>query len=346
MIDEHKPEGLIAMLSHLAQALDNSILKLFLLPTEQCNFRCVYCYEEFKEKAMSPDVQGALRRFLERRAPGLSRLQVEWFGGEPLLALPLILQISEHIQALQARHGFVFGGAMTTNGFFLTPQTAAELFQRGTTEFQISLDGFGATHDQTRVKADGSGTFARIWSNLLTLKESSIEFHVMLRIHVSPHNVKALPVLLEQIDLHFAGDPRFNVLFKAVENLGGPRDGTFQTLSNSAAHETIDLLKKLLPRESLVDDKRIDVCYAAEANSWVVRSNGNLAKCTVAFADPMNNVGHIRADGTLHLFQDRLRPWMQGWTDFNEDFLACPYAAMQRFPAAAVFPDPRFAILA
>lgn len=76
--------------------LDDRLLELIIMPTEACNFRCVYCYQEFKAKSMAPRVVAGVMNLLTRRAPELDYLHLSWFGGEPLLAKHLIEKILIH----------------------------------------------------------------------------------------------------------------------------------------------------------------------------------------------------------------------------------------------------------
>ena len=62
----------------------NDVLDLILLASEDCNFRCTYCYEDFKRGTMLPSVREGIKRFVEKRAPQLQNLTIGWFGGEPL----------------------------------------------------------------------------------------------------------------------------------------------------------------------------------------------------------------------------------------------------------------------
>ncbi|HEY0232414.1 MAG TPA: radical SAM protein, partial [Dokdonella sp.] len=66
------------------------------LPTEKCNFRCTYCYEDFKIGRMQAPVVRGLKRLISNRAPSLRRLSLSWFGGEPLLAKPVVLEVGTH----------------------------------------------------------------------------------------------------------------------------------------------------------------------------------------------------------------------------------------------------------
>jgi uncharacterized protein len=77
-------------------SLSDAALNLILLPTEKCNFRCTYCYEDFVVGRMQSDTLLGIRRLLERRAPQLSFLDIEWFGGEPMLASDIVEEISAH----------------------------------------------------------------------------------------------------------------------------------------------------------------------------------------------------------------------------------------------------------
>ena len=108
--------------------LSNRRLHLILMPTERCDFRCVYCYEDFVAGRMPRAVIDGVIALIERRAPTLDRLELEWFGGEPLLALDVIEEVSRRVLAQQEhRPQLVCSGAATTNGYRLDLETAARL---------------------------------------------------------------------------------------------------------------------------------------------------------------------------------------------------------------------------
>src|SRR3712207_4436801 len=98
----------MATLSVLERSFLNSVsddrLQLILLPTERCNFRCSYCYEDFDVGRMPPDVISGVIRLLSKRAPSLRHLIVTLFGGEPLLAEAVMETISLHILELCGRY--------------------------------------------------------------------------------------------------------------------------------------------------------------------------------------------------------------------------------------------------
>lgn len=57
----------LAFAVNVLRAIDNRVFHLILLPTEQCNFRCVYCYENFKIGRMQRSIVEAVKKLLENR---------------------------------------------------------------------------------------------------------------------------------------------------------------------------------------------------------------------------------------------------------------------------------------
>jgi uncharacterized protein len=67
------------------------------------------------------------------------------------------------------------------------------------------------------------------------------------------------------------------------------------------------------------------MCYASKPNSFLIRPNGQIRKCTVALDDPINNVGYLNPDGTLEIDNDVLRQWFIGLETLDLETLKCPY---------------------
>lgn len=317
----------------LARLLSPYHLHLILLPTEQCNFRCLYCYEDFAVGRMREATVRGIEALIARRVPKLTSLEIEWFGGEPLAASDIVLGVTSRARKLCEASGAQFLAGATTNGWLLDADLAARLAEAGVYRLQISLDGPAHIHDQTRRRASGAGTFARIWSNLLHLKQSDLDFLVLLRLHVTRANLAALPEFVDELTDTFLFDRRFRLFVKAVEHFGGPHDAEVETLSHADSMAAVAALetraRRRLGADAVVPNTTDDhICYAARANSLIVRADGSIAKCTVALRDPRNSIGHIGEDGALRLDQERLRPWLRGVEDFDPHTLSCPLHGM------------------
>lgn len=313
----------------LLSLVSNRFLELILLPTEQCNFRCVYCYEDFKIGKMKRNTIDAIKNLIAKRAPSLDVIKISWFGGEPLAAKDVVYEFCEYVLSLRRHYDNLnFLSEMTTNGYLLKPDILTKLISLGVKTYQISLDGTEVQHNKTRLRLDGNGTFDKIWDNLISAKNTDLDFKFILRIHVTPENTDDIIILVDKIKKTFSDDKRFSVFFKAIENLGGPNSGSFKTIHNRDKKEILTMLYQNLGNkiaQKKLDDSGPYVCYAAQLNSFLIRSDGKLGKCTVAFSDDRNVIGQINDDGTLSITNDKLFLWTRGLRSQNLAELSCPF---------------------
>lgn len=237
------------MTNNVPAAFQRNVLQLIILPTEKCNFRCTYCYEDFKiGKLKRPTIDG-IKNLISARVEGgtLDHLLLSWFGGEPLLALDAMYEISAHAKSyFDSGKLKSFSGDSTTNAYLLTPSVLERLCDLRQTSYQISLDGFEEGHDVTRQYASGKGTFAVIWPNLLAARDSSADFRITLRLHLTNDNISTMEKLVEEVAQEFGGDSRFNVFFKTIENLGGPNASKIRQAEKGAAARRVEQLSHVI----------------------------------------------------------------------------------------------------
>ncbi|MDQ0412874.1 hypothetical protein [Mesobacillus stamsii] len=94
MVEENTDELRRATYLHETGIHRTDKLFLTIMPTEQCNFRCVYCYESFLRGSMLPDIRKGLISFVEKKSKTINDYFVDWFGGEPLYLLGTYLLIT------------------------------------------------------------------------------------------------------------------------------------------------------------------------------------------------------------------------------------------------------------
>jgi len=319
-------------------SISNEILHLILLPTEACNFRCVYCYEEFKYRRMEPRVIRGVKALLERRAPGLRSLTISWFGGEPLLARTAIEDVMQHARSISESHPLLkVSSDMTTNGFLLSEPVLEKLCDVGVTAYQISFDGLGKWHDRKRVLAGGKGTFDRIWGNLLAARGIDREFRITVRVHVDQENAQSIPMFIDAFARDFGPDARFTLFIRGLSRLGGGNDAHLRVFEPDQGRQVIDSLRALARARGvrvLQPEQDDAMCYAAKANSFVVRANGRLNKCTVALEHSSNHVGDLHEDGSVSIRPEKMMPWMRGVWSMKPAELKCPMKGLAD-PAAS-----------
>ena len=308
-------------------ALRDDVLNLTILPTEQCNFRCFYCYESFKLGKMSKETSDSILKLVQKRASTLKILTIGWFGGEPLMAKDIVLSLSKEFKELSKKFNFTYSASITTNGYYLDSNLFDTLVENGLSSYQITLDGDKETHNKTRVLSNQEGTFDEIWNNLLSIKKSSANFDILLRIHYSPENLKNIKDFSKVLDKEFGQDNRFKVYFKNISTLGSCNDESLSTFNSEESDEIQKDLNSLIDDVDTVTEDDY-VCYASEANTFIIRSNGDISKCTVALDEEVNIIGKLNSNGELELNQDKCKLWSIGLQTENREHLACPYFSL------------------
>jgi len=288
---------------------NKEILHLILMPNENCNFRCKYCYEKHNKNKMSGDTINGIIKYVESKILNLSVLRVSWFGGEPLTAPEIIHELSSRLQEICACHSVDYTSSMTTNGYLLTTAMTEMLFKASIKRFQITLDGLQEEHDRLRVLSDGkTGTFQKIYKNLKELSNSNLLFRIVIRVNFTPNSINNIDNFLFFLGKEFGNDGRFSVDFHPVGNWGGNNDNQMNVynfkegrsvalkLNQKCSKQCFDLISlrnRMKPFGS--------ACYASNPYSFVIGSDGKIYKCTVAFDDENNHIGYLTKDGELKL---------------------------------------------
>jgi uncharacterized protein len=309
-------------------------LELILLSSEQCNFRCVYCYETFPRETMEPWVRQGVIKLMEKRATQLKKLHLSWFGGEPLLGYEAIQEISEAATAITEKHGIHLTGEMTTNGYLLTPDRFEDLMRWRVNSYQISVDGAAAQHDSHRILRGGGGTYNVIMENLRAMQKTAHNFVVVIRVNFDPETRKQMAEFMDELSA-FKGDPRFILRFYPVGKWGGPQDNTLNTCGENQEDEREHLLDMAEQGGFTVETRKemlrgarngSSVCYAARPYNYIVGADGRLMKCTIALTNAdYNVVGTIGRDGNLLVEIDKLTKWTAPYFEDDSTCRKCFY---------------------
>lgn len=291
----------------------NGIFMATLMPTEGCNFRCPYCYEDHNRGGMTRDTLDRIEEYITAQAPHYKQVVLAWFGGEPTLCKDTVLEVSELVQNLQKQCGFQYASNMTTNGYLLDEKLFRQFYQAGITSYQITLDGWN--HDKTRPHVSGKGTLQTIIENLMELSKLSPEeypFHITLR-----HNILAGDEDYTWYDhLHrlFGQDKRFDILVRAVGDWGGETVRTlsllYQDTADTLIAKHVSYLDKIgMPCQNHQTGLLSQVCYASYPNSVVFRADGRIGKCTVALDHPKNQLGWVDPEKGVVIDPEVNRQW-------------------------------------
>lgn len=152
----------------------NLILKSMCLNVaHSCNFGCLYCFAKKgnyggKDALMSFDVARASIDFLVKNSDGRNTLEIDFFGGEPLLNFDVVKKTIEYARTTYKDKNFRF--TLTTNGSLLTDEIEKFLYDNDVS-IVLSLDGDKTTNDKYRVLRNGAGTFDLVFPRVKKVAE-------------------------------------------------------------------------------------------------------------------------------------------------------------------------------
>lgn len=151
--------------------------------SHDCDLRCGYCFAGTghyggDRQTMSFEVARAAIDMLVRRSGVRRNLEIDFFGGEPLLALDTVKQTVAYARAHEAAWGKHFRFTLTTNGLGLDEQSIRYLNEE-MDNVVLSLDGREATNDTLRKTAAGEGSYRQILPKLRALvKDRDRDYYV------------------------------------------------------------------------------------------------------------------------------------------------------------------------
>lgn len=221
---------------------DRTHLRVTLLTTLQCNFACDYCVQgddpthDSHAARMSLETAARVGDWMEARLDEVrpERFTLTFFGGEPLLNMPVVEYLAERLWHACRGRGIRAGVSLITNGLLLTEAVVDRLLPFGLNGVKITLDGDRATHDRLRPLRGGQGTFDRILTNM-----AAIAPKVRLSVggNFDVESAASYPALLDLLRAQPWADRIAKVAFKPI--IRGPNTG--RPLSPAAGRALIPL---------------------------------------------------------------------------------------------------------
>jgi uncharacterized protein len=149
-----------------------SVCNLGLFVAQQCNMRCVYCYGgagEYGDKGLmdEPTARRAVD-WLIANSGAAGKINIGFFGGEPLLAFPLIAKVVAYARQKAGEAGKQVSFNMTTNGTLITEEIADFLAREEILPL-VSYDGPPEVQNRQRPFKDGSGSHDTVAANVTRL---------------------------------------------------------------------------------------------------------------------------------------------------------------------------------
>ena len=122
VVDEQLNELDVVEYRFLQAQFSKESLILTIVPTYDCNFQCVYCFEKgiSKKTYMNEEIEKQLIEWINAQKKTIKQLYVTWYGGEPLLAIDIIKRLSDEMINICENNNIKYYASMITNGYLLS----------------------------------------------------------------------------------------------------------------------------------------------------------------------------------------------------------------------------------
>ncbi len=327
---EQERRALDAFFRDVRESTDQ--IRLTVLTTLQCNFACDYCIQgdhgDYNRHAtrMSLETAARVAEWTEGRLDAVrpGSFALTFFGGEPLLNLPVVYDLAERLwTACQARGVSMFINVIT-NGLLLSEEVVDRLAPYGLNGVKITLDGDRETHNRMRPLRGGQGTFDRIVANIRRVAhktriaiggnfdaDSADSYPALLDFlaaeefapHLSKVNFK--PVIRERPAIASAAQPKGFIPLTVVGAEGKPLNGACMTSAGTGVSRVCDTCnfvdeKMAFLREETkkrgfktVDGVHMGPCEIHKKHAYTIGPDGALYACPGFAGESELSIGHI-----------------------------------------------------
>lgn len=298
-----------------------NITNYTILPTTDCNANCFYCYESnFPHITMTEDTAHKLVAYIIDHCGDNKKVNIHWFGGEPLIGHKCIDQICKEL----TDNGIQINSRMTSNAYLFTKDMITRAKENWfLNKIQVTLDGTEDIYNSIKAfNSSSSSPYYRVLDNIGHLAENEVQ--VTIRLNLGIHNISNLKVLVDEISERFPSKKYISIYTDILfENEGfqpiqySNEDSALLEAAKVQLNHYIN--KKGFGSSVLSSLPRLTLshCMADSGSCLLVSPLGEFSLCEHAVYD--NIIGHI---GSKSLDYEAIAEWSvtNDWKTCNE----CP----------------------
>ncbi len=264
-----------------SRSTGNAINHYVILPTTFCNAHCFYCYEsDYPHVQMTAETADKLINYIDEHRRD-KKVKLSWFGGEPLVGMARIDQISRGLRDRNVE----YTSSMISNAYLFDEtvvRKSVELWHLQ--DVQITLDGTEEVYN--RVKAYVSARenpFLRVLHNIDLL--SANEVHVNIRLNIDFYNKDDIRQLIEQLGKRYSGNKHISVYLNMLYSDQGFDPVHHSTDDVLELRDIIDGHTQRLKELKLGSDRisipslQIRQCMADDPYAIEIQPDGSFCRC-------------------------------------------------------------------
>ena len=202
------PDTYKNMATALKEKTTGVVKALCLHVAHTCNLNCSYCFASQgkysgERAVMSFEVGKRALDFLVENSGSRRNLEVDFFGGEPLMNFDVVKDLVKYARSIEKEKGKNFRFTLTTNGV-LIDDDVIEFANKEMSNVVLSLDGRKEVHDRFRVDYAGKGSWEKIVPKFQKLVEARNGKNYYMRGTFTHNNPDFLEDIKTMLDLGFS----------------------------------------------------------------------------------------------------------------------------------------------
>lgn len=318
VVDENLDEFLQIKEWHEKAMAYPNYIQITMLPNENCNFRCPYCFVyTHRGMVMEDTTYESVLNYIKKTCENTDEkvyLTLVWFGGEPLLSTGKIIEFMKKLKELENEYGMITKASVITNGYLLSPKVFQEMVDSGIEGFQVTIDGRPEVHNKLRPLVDGSPTYDVIYRNIKEISSLPSDYKFAIRVNFLKDRLEEMEKFADQLLNDFGKDSRFKIYFRPIYYFETSRDDISSILDKICNEtESIEIQNKLefkiMKSRGDTGERRIanplpmpalSWCGTEWYNAFMVGADGSIFFCDT-MADKKHSMGKILHDGSLEI---------------------------------------------
>ena len=265
-------------------------------PTTDCNARCFYCFELGRARIpMSEETAHKVASYIRDHCGG-DKVNIRWFGGEPLFNQQAIETICSDLR----KENIEFKSTAVSNGYLFDEETVKKAVSGwNLKKVQITLDGTEQVYNKTKAFIyKNTSPYRTVLTNIGHLLDAEVS--VQIRLNMDLYNAEELLRLVDELAERFKGRKGFRVYAHYIFEGNTPMAESHTASEWEEREKAMIRLEERIAMHGLSGkggisrNYRLNHCMADSGRSVTILPDGNIGLCEHFSEDEF--IGHIDSD--------------------------------------------------
>lgn len=289
--------------NHLLYSMMSTNVHYVICPTMSCNYNCLYCYEhengkQFPIMMMSEDIIEKTLKFLKNQIEGsdtIKDVKVTWFGGEPLLGMDVVEEISRDLIFYCQKKNIGYHASIITNGLLFDKEMAKKCSEKLKIRMvQITIDGAGEVYKEYKGTTDKA--YDKVIENVIA---ASKYMRVNVRLNVDKNNYSSVVGVVKMLITKQGVNENIKFYLAPIKVQNSNVLAKYMFSDEEFYNAKVKFWEMLIENkyygfvENEIPQMKYISCGALSRNNYIVDPMGDLYKCERTIGEKRYCIGNV-----------------------------------------------------